>query len=239
MNEVYPRIIKSDFEDFLLDLTPGSVDLMLTDPPYAISRKTGFKNVKNGVKRFGVTMDFGAWDQKEIDLDILSIHSYRALRTGGTAIIWYDLWKITDLKEAMTDAGFKMIRLIVWQKTNPVPLNSKHTYLSNSREVAVVGVKNGKPTFNSAYDNGIYERPIPRHNGKRIHLTQKSVGLFSDLIEKHSHPGDLVIDPFLGSGTTAVAATQLSRRFMGCDINPDYVNAATNRMNGCQMLLNV
>ena len=223
-------IVRSDFRDFLQSLDENSVDLILTDPPYTISRKTGFANVKNGVKRFAVSMDFGPWDHKQIDLPKFAAETYRVLRSGGTAIVWYDVWKISHLYDALADAGFKMLRLIVWNKTNPVPLNSKNIYLSNSREIAVLGVKGGKPTFHSAYDNGDYSYPIPRHNGNRIHPTQKPLDLFRDLIRKHSNPGDLIVDPFLGSGTTAIAAIQEGRTFNGCDIDNRYVQASKSRM---------
>ena len=167
-------IERSDYRDFLQSLEKNSVDLVLTDPPYAVSRKTGFSSVKNGVQRFAVSMDFGEWDHQQIDLAALAEETYRVLRRGGTAIVWYDLWKISHLYDALEDAGFKMLRLIVWNKTNPVPLNSRCTYLSNSREMAVIGVKGGSPTFN---DSGDYD-PIPRHGGKRIHPTQKPLDLF-------------------------------------------------------------
>lgn len=196
----------ADYRDFLDGLVAESVDLVLTDPPYAISRNTGFQSLgKNSVKRFAVSMDFGEWDHAEIDLNALAEKCWRVLRKGGTLICFYDIWKIERLKLAFEVAGFSMIRIIIWQKTNPVPLNSKRTYLSNSREVAVVGVKGGKPTFNASYHNGIYSYPIPRHNGKRIHPTQKPVELFAELIEVHSCAEDFVVDPFLGAGTTAVA----------------------------------
>ncbi len=221
----------TDYRDFLVGIPPRSVDLALTDPPYAISRETGFANVRNGVQRFAVSMDFGEWDHAEIDLGDFAAGLYRVLRMGGVAIVWYDLWKIGELRCALEAAGFRMFRQIVWQKTNPVPLNSKVTYLSNSRETAVYCVKGGKPTFNSSYDNGVYSMPIPRHNGRRIHPTQKPLGLFEELIDKHSKPGNLVIDPFVGSGTTAVAALNLGRRFAGCDIDQQYVLAARRRID--------
>ena len=220
----------SDYRDFLQSLDKNSVDLVLTDPPYAVSRKTGFSSVKNGVQRFAVSMDFGEWDHQQIDLAAFADEAYRVLRRGGTVIVWYDLWKISHLHEALATAGFKMLRLIVWNKTNPVPLNSRCTYLSNSREMAVVGVKGGSPTFNGAYDSGNYSYPIPRHGGKRIHPTQKPLDLFRELVRKHSSPGDLVIDPFLGSGTTAVAAIQENRQFAGCDIDESYTQAAKTRL---------
>lgn len=225
------EIREGDFREVLAELEGGSVDLVLTDPPYTISRPTGFASVsKNGVDRFAVSMDFGEWDHDTIDLVALSEEMLRILRRGGTAIVWYDLWKISHLAEAMTRAGFKMLRLLVWEKTNPVPLNMKSTYLSNSREVAVVGVKGGKPTFKEEYHNGVYKYPIPRHNGHRIHPTQKPLNLFAELIEVHSNEGDLVVDPFLGSGTTAVAALEGYRRFYGGEIDSKYVKAAKERV---------
>ena len=220
----------ADYRDFLDDLENGSVDLVLTDPPYAISRKTGFARVRNGVQRLAVSMDFGQWDHTPIDMQALAEGLYRVIRQGGTVIVWYDLWKLTEVRQAFEAAGFGMFRQIIWQKTNPVPLNSKSIYLSNSREMAVLCVKGGKPTFHAQYDKGIYYAPIPRHNGNRIHPTQKPVDLFAELIEKHSNPGDLVIDPFLGSGTTAIAAVGGGRRFRGCDIDPRYAKAASDRL---------
>ena len=224
------QISQDDYQNFLTTLPKNSVDLLLTDPPYAISRQTGFAKVKNGVKRFSVSMDFGKWDHQEINLNTLCNETHKALRKGGTAIIWYDLWKISDVEKALKNAGFKMIRLIIWQKTNPVPLNQQATYLSNSREIAVSAVKGGKPTFNEKYHNGIFSYPIPRHNGKRTHPTQKPIDLFSELVKIHSNKGDTIIDPFLGSGTTAEAAYRLDRNFKGCDIDPNYVANAQARI---------
>ena len=92
----------ADFSEFMESLPRGSVDLILTDPPYTISKETGFQSVVNGVQRFAVSMDFGAWDHCQIDLaEIMARVFYRALRQGGTAIVWYDLWKIGEIKEAM------------------------------------------------------------------------------------------------------------------------------------------
>lgn len=207
------EIRTADFRDTLRRMLPGSVDLVLTDPPYAISRKTGFAQLgRNSVERFAVSMDFGEWDHKEIDLAKLTTLSYKALRQGGTAIIWYDIWKLSQLTESMLAAGFKQLRLIIWEKTNPVPLNQRINYLTNAREIAVLGVKGGKPTFNAVYHSGVYSAPIPR---SRIHPTQKPQSIFDELVKVHSNAGDLIVDPFLGSGTTAVAALNHGRKFRG------------------------
>lgn len=225
---------QSDFVGFLKSLPSQSVDLVLTDPPYHISKKTGFAALgKKGVARFAVSMDFGEWDHAEINLDYLAQHAYHALRKGGSAIVFYDIWKLTPLANALSAAGFVQLRLIEWIKTNPVPLNSKRNYLTNSREIAVLAVKTGKPTFNSEYDNGQYHYPIP-NNCKRYHPTQKPLDLFVDLVNKHSKRGDLIIDPFVGSGTTALAALANGRRFAGCDVNADYIALAKRRVDEAQ-----
>ena len=259
---------------FLTELPNNSVDLILTDPPYLISKDSGMnkfvkevaqleesgKNKKTeeeweqfkqdkaytddtykenyikygntSGKKYGYKTEFGEWD-KEFTLENLQDFIqlfYRKLRKGGTCIIFFDIWKMETLKKLMEQIretkqgnwiGFKQIRFVEWIKTNPVPLNQSTNYLTNSREIALLGVKGGKPTFNSKYDKGIYEFPI--QGGKnRFHPTQKSLSLFEELIKKHSNEGDLVVDPFLGGGTTALACKNTNRNFKGCEIDKKF-----------------
>ena len=258
--------------EYLKNVADGSVDLVLTDPPYIISRESGmdtlYKKVKkneeenivydkteaeweqykaaNGIeddakktnymkygsiygKKYAVKTDYGEWD-KEFTLDELDKSIalyYNKLRKGGTLIVFIDIWKITTLKDIMEKHKFKQLRFIEWIKTNPQPLNSKINYLTNCREVALLGVKGGKPTFNSKYDNAIYQFPL--QGGKtRSHPTQKSLLLFEELIKKHSNEGDLVLDTFLGAGTTALACKNLNRRFKGCEISKEYYDKLLN-----------
>jgi site-specific DNA-methyltransferase (adenine-specific) len=146
---------------------------------------------------------------------------YKKLKIGGTIIIFFDLWKISYLKELLEKYKFKQIRFIEWIKTNPQPLNSNINYLTNCREIALLGIKGSKPTFNSKYDNGIYSFPL--QGGKnRFHPTQKSLNLFQELILKHSKEDDIILDTFLGSGTTAIACKKTNRKFKGCEISKEY-----------------
>lgn len=257
--------------DFLKTIDDGSVDLILTDPPYIISRDSGMnaqfnlvqdkqaKNIKyvkteeewlsykesNNItsddkkelymqygsiygKKYSVQTDYGKWDSDftmEM-LDAFISQYYKKLRTGGTLIMFFDLWKLTDLKNLLEKNKFKQLRFIEWIKTNTQPLNSRVNYLTNCREIALIGVKGGKPTFHSHQDNGIYHYPL--QGGKnRFHPTQKSLPLFEELVEKHSNPGDLVMDTFLGSGTTALACKKKGRRFCGCEANEIYFKKLT------------
>lgn len=178
--------------------------------------------------KYSVQTEYGEWDEN-FSLEILDTfvgEYYKKLKKGGTLIIFFDIWKITPLKEILEKHKFKQIRFIEWIKTNPQPLNSKRNYLTNCREVALLGVKESKPIFNSEYDNAIYKFPL--QGGKnRFHPTQKSVLLFEELIKKHSNEGSCVLDTFLGSGTTAIACKNTNRNFKGCEISKEYIERIT------------
>ena len=269
-----------DGMEYLSTIANDSIDLILTDPPYIISKDSGMNTHYNKVKhneenkiefvkteeewntykkeydlkkdkkkiksihhiltdshkeqymkygsiygkKYCVKTDYGEWDNEFTmeKLEEFIREYYKKLKKGGTLIIFFDLWKISYLKEIMEKNKFKQIRFIEWIKTNPQPLNSSLNYLTNSREIALLGVKGSKPTFHSKYDNGIYHFPL--QNGKnRFHPTQKSLLLFEELIKKHSNENDVVLDTFLGGGTTAIACKHTNRNFKGCEISSEYV----------------
>jgi len=276
--------------ELLSQIPDKSVDLILTDPPYITSRKTGMDkwvkhvtkqdasgsvNIKTEEewesyktleewhnffrtgnvhiggwardfskmrgdylkygsiygKKFAVKTDYGEWDS-EFTMEQLQLfvnHFHRVLRDGGTCIIFFDIWKLSYLKEQLEAAKFKQLRFVEWVKTNPQPVNSGVNYLTNCREIALLAIKKSKPTFNSKYDKGIYEYPI--YGGKdRFHPTQKSLPLFEDLMLKHSNKGDIVLDCFSGSGTTAIAALNTGRKFIGCELDEEFFNKAIERV---------
>ena len=269
-----PNVIdvqNTDGMNYLKTIENNSVDLILTDPPYIISKDSGMNTHYNKVKENGennvkyvkteqewldykkqhqiqddsnkenymkygtiygkkycVKTDYGEWDS-EFTMEILEgfiNEYYKKLKKGGTLIMFFDLWKISQLKDLLEKNNFKQIRFIEWIKTNPQPLNSKVNYLTNCREIALLAIKGTKPTFNSQYDNGIYMFPL--QGGKnRFHPTQKSLALFEELIKKHSNENDVVLDTFLGSGTTAMACRNTNRKFKGCEISEEYFSKLT------------
>ena len=218
--------------EYLPQIASNSIDLFLIDPPYEVSRETNFQSGEatgRNTDRFRISMNFGDWDKAFTGLDIVIKEAYRILKKSGTLICFYDIWKVTTLKEYFEKANFKQIRLIEWVKTNPVPLNSKTNYLTNAREIAVLGVKQGKPTFHSEYDTGIYTYPICHDKG-RFHPTQKPLELIEALILKHSNEEDTVLDCFAGSATTAIACINTNRHFTGCEINPSFYEQSLQRI---------
>ena len=228
----------ADCFSILLTIPDKSVELICTDPPYTISRKSNF-NVggawNNAAdKRFQKTppkTDFGEWDKRKIDLSTFVNECYRILKPSGTFLCFYDIWKMQELKDVLEQSHFKQLRLCRWDKTNPVPVNSKLNYLSNVTEYFVTAVKGSKPTFHSEYDKGIYVFPICHGNERTSHPTQKPLQLIGELIEKHSNKGDTVLDPFMGSGTTGVACVKTNRNFIGIELDPQYFEIAKERIN--------
>lgn len=266
------NIENSEGLQYLNSIDDGSINLILTDPPYIISKNSGMNSLYNTInenkdknikseddwiiykkkldkpleelnnnygpgwskdnylkygcilgKKYAVKTDYGDWDSN-FSLEILEKfieQYYKKLVNGGTCIIWFDIWKLSYVKELMEKYKFKQIRFIEWIKTNPQPINSKINYLTNCREIAILGIKKSKPTFNSKYDNGIYEYPIASGKNK-FHPTQKNLQLFEDLIRKHSNENDNVLDTFIGGGTTAIACKKLNRNFYGCEIDNLY-----------------
>lgn len=221
-----------DCFEFLKTIPNKSIDLILIDPPYEISRPTNFQSgaeTGRDTDRFRISMDFGEWDKNFTGLNEVIKEGYRILRDGGTFICFYDLWKITPLKEMFEKNKYKQIRFIEWLKTNPVPINSKINYLTNAREIAVSAIKISKPTFNSSYDNGLYQYSICQDKG-RFHPTQKPLAFMEELIKKHSNEGDTVLDCFAGSCTTGLAALNTNRNFIGCEIDTNYYKQSIDRL---------
>lgn len=230
------KISNIDGLEYLKTIKSKSIDLILTDPPYQISRDSGMqKSFEDniGLEKFRIKTQFGDWDTSFSIGDLVPFleEFKRVLRIGGSLICFYDLWKLSFLSSALESTGFRQLRFIEWIKTNPMPINSKTNYLTGSREIAVCAVVGGKPTFHSEYDNGQYHFPIYQgKKGERIHPTQKSLPLFQELIKKHSNKGDIVLDVFLGSGTTAIAALLEDRNFLGCENDSQYFDAMKGRI---------
>ena len=127
---------------------------------------------------------------------------------------------------------FKQPRVGQWQKTNPVPINSKLNYLSNAIEFFFTFVKGKKPTFHSLYDNGVYKYPICHGKERYDHPTQKPLALISDIINKHSNEGDVVLDNFAGTGTTAHACILNNRNYIVIERDDKYFDILKFRIEG-------
>jgi site-specific DNA-methyltransferase (adenine-specific) len=224
------QIINDDCYNALKNIDNNSINLILTDPPYNISRESNFTKNSTNTKFNKISIDFGDWDKEELDLDSLFSEFKRVLKPGGTVVIFYDVWKSERLKQVAENYGFRQPRICQWVKNNPTPINSKINYLSNAIEFFFTFVKGKNPTFNSKYDKGIYNYPLCHGKERTSHPTQKPLELFKEIIIKHSNPGDLVLDTFAGTGTTALACVQTDRDYLVIERDQEYLKIIESRL---------
>lgn len=209
------------------------VDAIITDPPYNISKDNNFGTLK--CPRRGI--DFGNWDN---NFNIYSwIDDYsKLLKPNGSMIIFCSYLSISYLIDKLTSCDICVKDIIIWKKTNPMPRNINRRYVQDL-EFAIWGVKKGahwtfnKPN-NSPYLRSIFESGVVSGKERTIHPTQKSLKVMKQLITIHTNLNDIVLDPFMGSGTTGVACVLNNRKFIGIEISPKYFDIAQNRITKAQ-----
>ena len=222
------KIYNIDFKDGIKELPDESVGLVLTDIPFNISRENNFKTMKDRTGRNGI--DFGEWD-KDFDESSLSLLIPK-IKKGGSLFLFHSLEQFNILQSVLSELTFK--DKIIWEKTNPMPRNRERRYISNI-EIASWYVKDGdRWTFNRQadnYDGCVYRYPSESGGGfKRYHPCQKNLNLITEIIRRHSNNGDLILDPFLGGGTTAVAAINTNRNYIGFELDKHYCDIANERV---------
>ena len=217
------NLLQGNCLDVMKDIPDGSVDMVLTDPPYNISKKNGFKSMG----RAGI--DFGEWD-KEADLFSYMDKCAEILKAGGSFIIFNDWRNLGDIERHAVSLGLESKDMLRIEKTNPMPRNTNRRYVSDY-ECAVWFVKpKAKWVFNKLKDT--YMRPkfmAPVSRGG-LHPTQKDLKVMTDLVKIHSNKGDVVLDPFMGSGTTGVACMNTGRNFIGIELDDGYFEIAEGRI---------
>jgi DNA modification methylase len=221
INEIY----NMDCVAGMMEIESESVDLILTDPPFNISVKNNFNTLGN---RKGI--DFGEWD-KDFNLIEWIPEAIRTLKNSGSIIVFTAWEHLGQIANALRENGCTPKEAIQWQKNNPMPRNRDRLYVTTC-EFAVWGVKGKGWTFNrqrDTYENTVFKYPIVSPK-ERIHPTQKNVELIKDLINIHSNNGDVVLDPFMGSGTTAIACMETGRNFIGFELDKQYYDGANNRI---------
>ena len=229
MNSI--RLVNCDYKELVSEMVKDKVqvDLLLTDPPYCVSRdyQLGFSNMG----RSG--MNYGEWDYNFDQKEWINL-SAPLVKQGGSIIIFNDWKNLSYIVEALEDNGFIIKDLIRWEKNNPMPRNVNSRYVMDF-EVAVWAVKGKKKwVFNkpedSAYVKPVFRTGVVPGGKKRIHPTQKHLNVIESLIKIHSNEGDLVFDPFSGSGTTALACKNTERKFIGSEIDKIYFEKAEKRL---------
>lgn len=206
------------------------VNHIITDPPYNISHENNFNTLKH--PRKGV--DFGEWD-KNFDLFSWIPKYEKILDKNGSMIIFCSYRYISFIIKAMEECNIEVKDVLVWKKSNPMPRNIERRYVQDM-EFAVWGVKKGaKWVFhkdkNKPYMRSMFETSTVSGNERTCHPTQKSLQLMQDIIKIHTNENDIIIDPFMGSGTTGLASLNLHRQFEGIELDKTYFDLSVNRLN--------
>ena len=242
------KITKGNAVDVLSMLPDNSVDLIFADPPYNLQlqnelwrpNQTRVNGVDDSWDKFASFEEYDNFTIKWLT------ECKRILKdTGGIWVIgtYHNIFR---LGKAIQDLGFWIINDVVWIKSNPMP-NFKGTRFTNAHETLIFSVKDkhSRYTFHyrsmKAYNDDLQMRSdwtIPicsgkeriRIDGERAHSTQKPEELLRRVILSTSNPGDIILDPFVGSGTTGVVAKNLGRRFIGIEMEEKYISVAMERI---------
>lgn len=198
----------------MLTMPDSSVDMTLTDIPYnVVNRGSG------GLRIF----DKGNADIKTFEIKDFVEQVVRV--TSGSIYIFCASEQLSEIRKLLVEFGLTT-RLCIWEKTNPSVVNGQLTWLSGV-EVCIFG-RNKKATFNEHCKNTVWRYPTVR---KKSHPTEKSFNLFCYLIKASSNAGDIIFDPCVGSGTTAAAAVATGRNFIAIELDKNYVDYATERVD--------
>ncbi|WP_250504681.1 DNA methyltransferase [Caballeronia sp. AZ7_KS35] len=204
------QILQGDCLQILPTLPAASVNLVVTDPPYLVRYRD----------RSGRTI------QNDSSPAVLAAFSdaYRLLKPDSLCISFYGWNSVDAFFEKWRAAGFRPVGHIVWPKSYA----SSSRFTEARHEQAYILAKGNPP---------LPAKPLPdvqpwEYTGNRVHPTEKAVSVLTPLITAYSRPGDIVLDPFSGSGSTAVAAALSERRYLGIELDAAYCDHARQRLAG-------
>lgn len=243
-------------------INPGSVNLTFADPPYNLSGKgLSLKGNKTGGDWYMVNE---SWD-KMSDADYLIFTRewlsgcHRVLTDNGAIYVSCTYHNIAEIMTTLRKLNFKIRNVITWQKTNPMPSITRRTFTHSSEFIiwATKGIKwvfnyeeikninpdRQKMNGNKKQMRDVWSIPsvqgrerIKGDDGRASHPTQKPMEILRRIIIASSHEGDLILDPFMGSGTTAVVSEKLRRRWIGVEKEPKYIKVAEKRIKCINVL---
>jgi modification methylase len=249
------RIILGDSIAALAELPAQSVDLIFADPPYNLQLQGSLHRPDDSL----VDAVDDAWDQFE------SFAAYdaftrawltaarRVLKPDGAIWVIGSYHNIFRVGTALQDLGFWVLNDVVWRKANPMP-NFRGRRFTNAHETLIWASRDAKARYTFNYEalkagnedvqvrsdwflplcTG--EERLKDEAGRKVHPTQKPEALLARVLLASSKPGDVVLDPFFGSGTTGAVAKRLGRRFIGIERDPAYAAAAEARIASVEPL---
>ncbi len=218
---------KGNSVELLKGLESNSIDLLVTDPPYrTISGGNKSTKWKSGYLTSVLSKNDGKiFEHNDINhLDWLK-ESYRVLTDSSHIYIMTNLLNLFTIQQLAERVGFKTHNLLIWEKNNA---NANRWYMKNCEYVLFMRKGNAK-TINNPSSKTVHK--FNNIIGNKVHPTEKPVELMQYYIENSSKENDIVLDPFMGSGTTGVACVNTNRNFIGMELDDKYFEIAKARIN--------
>lgn len=212
----------------LKKLEDSSINLIVTDPPYKVTKRGTAGNV-GGMLKKELTNKGKIFKHNDIDINEYAKEFYRILKDKSHCYIMTNNLNLIEYLNTFTNAGFKFTKSLIWNKGNKIMSQS---YMSQF-EYILFFKKNGHKKINYCGSSDILEVPNKKTKGKdgnNIHDTEKPIELMEILIKNSSNENDLVLDPFAGSGSTALACINLNRKFISYEIDEEYQKIANERI---------
>lgn len=233
MSEV--RLYKGDCVEVMSSLPSGSVDLIVTDPPYKLTSR-GSSGTMSGYWAEDKAKKGFVFDNNATDIADYIDSFYRILKDGTHCYIMCNQLNLPHFLDVIGKSEFKYIKCLIWDKCNKIC----GKYYMNCFEYIIMLRKGRERTVNDCGMPDILRVPnIKTHDreGRNIHDSEKPVRLMQVLIEQSTNEGEVVFEPFMGSGTTGVASVQTRRDFIGVEIDDKYFQIAERRINDEQKQL--
>jgi modification methylase len=243
------RVLGGDCVEAMRGLPDACVDLVFADPPYNLQLKGALHRPDNSL----VDAVDDAWDQFETFAAYDAFtrawlgEARRVLKPDGAIWVIGSYHNVFRLGTALQDTGYWLLNDVIWRKSNPMP-NFRGKRFTNAHETLIWAARSERSRYTFNYDamkalnDGVQMRSdwlIPLCTGAerlkdgagdKLHPTQKPEGLLHRILVASTEPGDVVLDPFFGTGTTGAVARRLGRHFIGIEREPDYRAAAEARI---------
>ena len=209
------NLMLGDCLEKMKEIESGSVDMILTDPPYGMDfqsnyRKVSYEKIKNDVDL--------RW------LDVWVDDLFRVAANNTAHYVFCSFHNVDKFKQAL-ERKFKIKNMLIWEKNNTSMGDLKGDFAPKYE--MIIFIHKGRRLINGKRDSNILKFS---RTGNKLHPTQKPVDLLEYLLTKFSDEGGVILDPFMGSGSTGVAAKNLNRKFIGIEMDENYFNIAKERI---------
>ena len=234
MNKI--KLINGDCLDTLKNIPNESIDLIVTDPPYPTTSRGNAGN-SGGMLQKDINKKGKVFTHNNINCKEYAPEFYRLLKDGSHCYVMTNHINLIDMLNTFTDVGFHFIKSLIWNKGNKI---MGQYYMSQYEYILFFRKGKGKKINNCGTSDilSISNKKTKDKDGKNIHDTEKPVELMEVLVNNSSQENGLVLDPFMGVGSTGIACIKNNRNFIGIEIDENYFNIAKERIEEIEGQLN-